>query len=161
MSGGVAGWRQRLARWLWTPPPAPACRCIDLAPYLDVLKPLTPPEPSGDPTEAMRRMVHTASIMEDLDKQEGWRDVVGKVRAARAALIEDLALGKFRPERKPPLTTPEIQAIVFALDMVVAIPESARRAYADWFASQQAQLAAAEKLDARLDNVPYSAGAPV
>jgi hypothetical protein len=106
-------------------------------------------------------MIHTASIMDDLDKCEGWRDLVGKIKAARTALVEDLALGKFRPARKPPLDTTEIQAIIFALDTVTGIPEAARRQYADWFAIQQRQLEAASKLDARDENMHYSAGASI
>jgi hypothetical protein len=128
--------------------------------YMEALRPLDPPSLSAVPAEQIRNMLHTASIMDDLDRSEGWRQLVGQVRAARNALVEDLALGKFRPARKPPLTTEEVQAMVFALDTVIGIPATARAAYEQWRQSQQAQHAATEKLDARAENMPYSSGTP-
>lgn len=114
--------------------------------YLDAVKPLRP-RVHRDTTA----LLHTAAIYEELERMEGWRDFIGRVKEARTQLQETVLRGRFNPNANPRnLSYDELQSTLFALDLVVNIPAVAAESFTDWRAAEDARLKAATRFDERV-----------
>lgn len=112
------------------------------------IKGLNLPKPKLHTREA--DIVFTASIYEHLEGDKGWKDFLGRVKAVREQLVNDLVKGKFSHNRPNVLTDDDVRAMLFIVDRLLDIPAGAKAEFEAWKQRQDSQVKVQGRIESTL-----------